>query len=74
MARDRPISGRQKGKKSREPAEMGWEKCGGTRFLKEAGFPRTPSGKNFYMVGCGSQNIAGTVTRVLSPLAQDAWC
>jgi hypothetical protein len=22
---------------------------GGTRFLKEAGFPRTPSGKNFYM-------------------------
>jgi len=27
------------------------EECGGTRFLKEAGFPRTPSGKNFYMAG-----------------------
>jgi hypothetical protein len=27
--------------------EVGQE-CGGTRFLKEAGFPRAPSGKNFY--------------------------
>lgn len=26
-------------------------RCGGTRFLKEAGFPRTPSGKNFHMAG-----------------------
>ena len=27
------------------------EECGGTRFLKEAGFPRFPSGKNFYISG-----------------------
>ena len=30
--------------------------------LKEAGFPRTPSGKNFYVAGVRLQNIASTVT------------
>ena len=32
-----------------EPHGTGEKQCGGTRFLKEAGFPRTPSGKNFHM-------------------------
>ncbi len=38
-------------------------RCGGTRFLKKAGFPRTPSGKNFYLVGGRSQNIASTAAQ-----------
>ena len=36
-------AGRAEGKERKE--------CGGTRFLQKAGFPRTPSGKNFYQAG-----------------------
>jgi hypothetical protein len=44
------------------PLFIGRRKIRGTRFLKEAGFPRTPSGKNFYMFVGRSQNIVSTVT------------
>jgi hypothetical protein len=40
--------------------------CGGTRFLKEAGFPRTPSGKNFYMAS-GRVNRVSNVGQAFQP-------
>jgi len=34
-----------------EEARRARRKCGGTRFLQKAGFPRPPSGKNSYVAG-----------------------
>jgi hypothetical protein len=72
----RPIAATQRPREGhRKPAgegREGKEECGGTRFLKEAGFPRTPSGKNFYMVGGRSYNTVSTVTWVAQCVSERA--